>query len=646
MLEDLPSVVWQTFWKKAIREDAPININERLEGAWVQSLKLLAETGILDLPGSFGLFQSNYDEQSVRLEKGVREKLDLHHEAFFTDGQTRYVAYRHRAYPSEFLFLLGYNPKGECKPPKNLAFESTKKIELNWNRKQVTGFVNALSKLDALPLPSIEKLSDAANRLGFHPIGVALLWMGNVRTNLYGQEKLTKELREFYGWKVKDIQVALLELQSVSIPEDLYSNCLKDPGYLLTKAGHNFDSMIDALAESRRALPPFPPEISKELDRAFPRYGGLPLKEFNELIMAPKEAELLKSRKVEFKLPVRQKSYSTLEVEITPKPSFDLMRAYDKVAKGIAIINYGLPSGHPVRRQLPQVIDTIREFLDLPDTFLPIGQFYITFDAQKTNIESVIANLAATIGKFEKDSSSIYRCVTDTIVLATIPPIVFGYFYPSKLKTLKDLQALEGIIQQVHQAELHFGGMMTPRFVISMRSEGMAGLVECNRKPPVGEGLWEQYPLHSVPTLVAEVTKVLKVDEMAAALYLQILALPDPTLANLKMWNGWSTKQIQSSSATLLEKELLVEAKRERAGREQFLPGGWEPLKAPNLPIETWKLSMFGYENTELLRGGMAEFIVFEGPIATLFETAWNRWKAGDVPAYAEAPTKSSKKKK
>jgi hypothetical protein len=188
--------------------------------------------------------------------------------------------------------------------------------------------------------------------------------------------------------------------------------------------------------------------------------------------------------------------------------------------------------------------------------------------------------------------------------------------------------------------------MMTPHFVISMRSDGMTGLMESNRKPKTEDGLWEQYPLHSVPALVTECSKQLKVDEMAAALYLQILALSDPTSANLKLWNGWSTKQIQSFSATLLEKELLVEAKRERAGREIFLPGGWEPLKTPNLPIETWKLPMFGYENIEPLRGGMAEFIVYEGPIACLFENAWNRWKAGDVPAYAETPTKSNKKKK
>jgi hypothetical protein len=644
LLEDLPSAVWQTFWKKAIREDAPADIKERLEGPWIHSLKLLAETGILDLPGSFSLFSGNYDELSAKFENEIREKLDSNHEAFFSEGSARYIAYLHYTYPSNSIFLLGYNPKGECKAPKKLAFESTKKIEIQWRRKQVIGFVNALSKLDSLPLPAIEKLNDASTRLGLHPIGVALLWMGNVRTINYGQEKLTKELREFYGWKVKDIQVALLELQSVTIPEDLFSKCIQDPGYLLTKAGHNFDSMIDSLAEARRALPPFPPEISKELDRAF--YGGLPLKEFNELIMAPKEAELLKLRKVEVRLPIRQRSYSTLEVEVIPTPSFNLMRAYDRVAKGISIINYGLPVGHSVRRQLPEVIESIRAFLDQPGTLLPIGQFFITFDAQKTNLESVIGNLAATMGKFEKDASSIYRCVTDTFVLATIPPNAFAYFYTSKLKTLKDLQALEGTLQPLLQNEYADSSMMTPHFVISMRSDGMTGLIECNRKPTIEDGLWEQYPLHSVPALVTECSKQLKVDEMAAALYLQILALSDPTSANLKLWNGWSTKQIQSFSATLLEKELLVEAKRERAGREIFLPGGWEPLKTPNLPIETWKLPMFGYENIEPLRGGMAEFIVFEGPIASLFEKAWNRWKAGDVPAYAEAPTKSNKKKK
>ncbi len=227
--------------------------------------------------------------------------------------------------------------------------------------------------------------------------------------------------------------------------------------------------------------------------------------------------------------------------------------------------------------------------------------------------------------------------------MAAIPPKALGYFYTSKMRTLKDFQSLAGMLQTIPQ--IANNGLLTPRFVVDMRSDEMTGLIECNRNPTVAEGLWEQFPLHSVPALVAECSKKLQVDEMAAALYLQILALPDPTSANIKLWNGWNAKQIQAFSEPLLEKELVVEAKRERAGRELFLPGGWETLKAPNLPIETWKLSLFGYENTEPLRGGMAEFIVFEGPIASLFEEAWNRWKAGDVPAYTEAPIKTKKKK-
>jgi hypothetical protein len=646
LIEDLPSVVWRTFWKRAIREDGPSDLKQRLDGPWIHSLRLLAQSGLFDLPGSFSLFRCNYDEQAAKLSNEIREKFELDHDVLLSAGTSRYIAYRFRDYLVNYIYVLGYNSKGECKAPKQFTIDSAQKIEIKWKRKQIEGFINALAKLESLPLPSIEKLNAASVRLGLHPIGVALLWMGNLRTIRYGQEKLTKELREFYGWKVKDIQVALVDLQSVTIPDTLFSDCLKEPGYLLTKAGHNFDSMIDSLAETRRALAPFPAEISNELDRAFPRYYSLPLKEFNELMMAPQEAEFLKLRKLEFKLPTRQRSYNHLEVEMTPAPTFDVATAYSKLVKGISIINYRLPVGHAVRRQIPQVIESIRAFLDHPDNLLPVGPCTISFDAQKTDIETVIGKLAATMGKFKKDPSSIYHCETELFVLATLPPQVHCYFRTSKLKSVQDLQALEGILHPILQSYSNADNLLNPNFALRMRSASMTDLMECNRDPRIEEGLWEQYPLNSVPAMVSECSQQLKVDEMAAALYLQILALPDPTSANIKLWNGWSAKQIKSSNAALLEKELVVEAKRARAGRELFLPGGWEPLKSPNLPIETWKLPMFGYENPDRLRGGMAEFIVFEGPITSLFEMAWNRWKAGDVPAYAEAPNQSKKAKK
>ncbi len=86
LLDDLPSMVWQTFWKRAIREDGSAELKTRLDGPWVQSLKWIAESGILDLPGSLHLFGGDYDELSAKLEQTLREQLETKREAFFSMG--------------------------------------------------------------------------------------------------------------------------------------------------------------------------------------------------------------------------------------------------------------------------------------------------------------------------------------------------------------------------------------------------------------------------------------------------------------------------------------------------------------------------------------------------------------------------------
>ena len=82
-------------------------------------------------------------------------------------------------------------------------------------------------------------------------------------------------------------------------------------------------------------------------------------------------------------------------------------------------------------------------------------------------------------------------------------------------------------------------------------------------------------PSNSVPQLVAEAATVLGFGIDAARYWLQLLALPDPTDANVESWNGWTRKQRRAAGTELLTKELVVEAKRSRAGRSLFLPGGW-----------------------------------------------------------------------
>ncbi|MEJ8640444.1 hypothetical protein WKI68_01365 [Streptomyces sp. MS1.HAVA.3] len=80
----------------------------------------------------------------------------------------------------------------------------------------------------------------------------------------------------------------------------------------------------------------------------------------------------------------------------------------------------------------------------------------------------------------------------------------------------------------------------------------------------------------------------------AAALYLALLAMPDPTDRNTARWTGWKPARLKAARAELAATDLVVEAGRSRAGRTLFLPGGWSDMSSPTLPVEQWKLPMYG----------------------------------------------------
>ena len=142
-----------------------------------------------------------------------------------------------------------------------------------------------------------------------------------------------------------------------------------------------------------------------------------------------------------------------------------------------------------------------------------------------------------------------------------------------------------------------------------------------------------QDPTVSVPHLVAGAGQRLGLDEDAAALYLQLLALPDPTDANIVRWTGWKPARLRAARAALACTDLVVTAKRARAGRTLFLPGGWLTLVNPHLPLESWKAPMFGFTTAP------PEVIVPLGTVVDLFVRAWQRVLDGDPPAYEELRT-------
>lgn len=160
------------------------------------------------------------------------------------------------------------------------------------------------------------------------------------------------------------------------------------------------------------------------------------------------------------------------------------------------------------------------------------------------------------------------------------------------------------------------------------------------QQPP---GLYEGNPLVSAAELVAEVQEAWSLSRHASMLYLQTLALARPTSKNVQLWNGWSAADYKKAAAELVRRELVLEARRARAGRSHFLPGGWEELKAPNLPVETWKMPLYQVPvNPPAL---LHNRLLALRPLGSTFAKAWQRVQAGEAPAYDESKASGPPKK-
>jgi hypothetical protein len=134
---------------------------------------------------------------------------------------------------------------------------------------------------------------------------------------------------------------------------------------------------------------------------------------------------------------------------------------------------------------------------------------------------------------------------------------------------------------------------------------------------------YAQDPRRSVPDLVDEVAGRYGLSADAAAYYLQLLALPDPTDKHVERWSGWTAAARKHLRTELVNAKLVVEAKRERASRGVFLPGGWLTRGAPNLPFEQWKADLYVHS---------LPLLVALRPVPDLFRAAWQRVIDGDEP--------------
>ncbi|MER7463773.1 DNA-binding protein [Streptomyces sp. NPDC097981] len=284
-----------------------------------------------------------------------------------------------------------------------------------------------------------------------------------------------------------------------------------------------------------------------------------------------------------------------------------------------------LPAGDPLRSALPPALTAVRQRLAAPGLLLEIGYYTSLPDFRKA------AGTPTETGEGYERYGAVVMATHDDRPKPALRPALLD-------STGSDpyLPALRGDDQQPSQAETALRAAHDPRFAALLADPGAPAAGDVDK-----DGTWwPQDPGRSVPELVAEVSEVHGLGADAAAVYLTLLAMPDPTDRNVARWTGWKPARLKAARTELAATELVVTASRTRAGRSLFLPGGWSEMSSPVLPVELWKLPMYG-----LAPGGrpVLGVLVPDEPAADLYRRAWQRVREGDVPRFEALKVKRTR---
>ncbi|MEO8702853.1 MAG: hypothetical protein ABI867_22605 [Kofleriaceae bacterium] len=298
-----------------------------------------------------------------------------------------------------------------------------------------------------------------------------------------------------------------------------------------------------------------------------------------------------------------------------------------EVATMVSWLFYARPIGCPIRAGIPAVIAKLTSIVDDERLVWPFESQYLDDDdpKEKKRAEGIVEAVGGKPVDMPKDGSEDCVSARDdgTCVVAYYKSNVYAGFRPAKLdhKTRKKVEQLGMLMNQ--DSGNTDDGLMPVRRIDMLRSAEFQAFGTRVGDTEVPEGGYEANPLQSVPKLVAKVAKALAISDDAAALYLQTLALAEPTQARVQLWNGWKPKQYTTAAAELVKKKLVTEGKRERAGRTIFIKGGYSKGEGKNLPMEEWKQPFYV---------GLERHLAAE-PAHLLFARAWKRVEDGDKPA-------------
>jgi hypothetical protein len=283
--------------------------------------------------------------------------------------------------------------------------------------------------------------------------------------------------------------------------------------------------------------------------------------------------------------------------------------------------------GDPLLGGLPPVLDAVRKRITSPTLVLPIE--WVQWPGHLEALRAMgarpwsaprgasVQGSPLEVGPFLAVASS----PGDTVRLF-LRPAMLGQTSPAALLPM-----------------LSADGLALVQSAIFLLSRDAEEIVKRAQGSPLPSGEWEANPAQSAPGLVDAATLELGVAAEAAQLFLQLLALPAPTKVQVLKWNGWSSSGWTRAAKALVDSGLVTTGQRARSGRDLFLAGPWSELSAPDLPVETWKLSLYGAElRTDGSVRKPLDRLVPLRPLHQLFADAWRRWSSGERPGFEEIP--------
>ncbi|MFB6981398.1 hypothetical protein [Streptomyces scopuliridis] len=476
------------------------------------------------------------------------------------------------------------------------------------------------------PLPyRPEQAVDFAERVGIAATVGGLLQLGSPDTGGHrGQGALPAAYLKSLGAKNAEVEAATATLRALSVRERrTFSELLLPTGpervAELWTTGFALEPLTEAWIAARGRRRPVPPTLIRQL---VAEMGGATSA---QNALNPECWEELTGR-------TEQRMADGALEPVAPRLLTGL--TLHTTVDALRWLAYRLPYGDPLREVLPVTVRMMRERLADPGLLLRLG---VDKDATNKAMSRRLREARGLPPERDAGDKEIFE-LSPALVLT---PSGYGSHWDQVWVRPSAVLPVEG----TDNPDRGEGGPDHPDLTLLAATAGEAPQLKALRTllsaeftelitadGPPGP---PQDPRLGAPELVGEAAERFGLSEDAAVLYLMLLALPDPTDRHQAEWTGWKPARLKKARAELAATDLVVEAKRARAGRSLFLPGAWLEQPAPRLPAESWK--------TALLPWDLPFYVVPDRPVPELYRAAWRRVVEGDVPGFEEFQGRSGR---